>query len=95
MKKNRRIELALGLGIVTVYVGAAHVAASEKVANALLAAGDHVPAALLVFMIALVILRVFVVLVLPGLVAARLGVLLYAWLEETRAVRAKRASSVR
>ncbi len=85
MKKNRRVELFTVLGLVTLYVGAAHVAASEKVANALLAAGDHVPIALLVFMVALVVLRVAVVLVIPGMVAARLGLLLLAWYEGVRA----------
>ncbi len=89
MKTNRKLELGATLGLVTLYVGMAHVAAAEKVANALLAGGGAVSLPLLAFVVALVVLRFLVVMVLPGVVAARLGLLLWAWLvarrEERRA----------
>ncbi|HRG98362.1 MAG TPA: hypothetical protein PLR99_19055 [Polyangiaceae bacterium] len=80
MKTNRKLELGATLGLVTLYVGMAHVAAAEKVANALLAGGGAVSLPLLTFVVALVVLRFLVVMVLPGVVAARLGLLLWAWL---------------
>ncbi|HQY60581.1 MAG: hypothetical protein IPQ09_29810 [Myxococcales bacterium] len=84
MKATRKLELAATLALITLYVGMAHVAAAEKVANALLAGGGAVSPALLVFVVALVVLRFLVVMVLPGVVAARLGLLLWAWLAERR-----------
>ena len=70
MKATRKLELAATLVLITLYVGMAHVAAAEKVANALLAGGGAVSPALLVFVVALVVLRFLVVMVLPGVVAA-------------------------
>jgi hypothetical protein len=89
MKTSRRVELFSVLGLVTAYVGAAHVAAQERVGHALLAAGDHVPLALLVGLVLLVVLRVLVVVVVPGVVVARLGLAALAWLDERRADRAR------
>lgn len=88
MKTNRKLELGATLGLLTLYVGMAHIAAAEKVANALLAGGAHVNPLLLVFVTALVVLRFLVVMVLPGVVAARLGLLLWAWLAARRQERA-------
>ncbi len=89
MKTGRRIEIGFVLGLVTLYVGMAHVAASERMAHALLAAGDHVSLGLLVYVVALVVLRVVVVVVVPGVVAARLGLLAWAWARDVRETRAK------
>jgi cytochrome b561 len=93
MKTSRRFELGSVLGLVTLYVGMAHVAASEKMANALLAAGDHVSIGLLIYVVALVVLRFVVVVVVPGVVTARLGLLAWEWAREVGGRRAKTRSS--
>lgn len=93
MKTGRKIELAGVLGLVTLYVGMAHVAASEKIANALLAAGDHVSLGLLVYVVALVVLRFVVVVVVPGVVVARLGLLTWAWWSNQKSAEARRSSA--
>lgn len=95
MKASRRVELVSVLGLVTTYVGAAHVAAQERVGHALLAAGDHVPFALLVGLVLLVVLRVLVVVVVPGVVVARLGLAALAWLDDRRADRARASTGAR
>ena len=89
MKSGRRFELGSVLGLVTLYVGMAHVAASEKMANALLAAGDHVSVGLLIYVVALVVLRFVVVVIVPGVVTARLGLLAWEWAREVGARRTK------
>jgi hypothetical protein len=91
MKTSRRVELFSVLGLVTAYVGAAHVAAQERVGHALLAAGDHVPLPLLLGLVLLVVLRVLVLVVVPGVVAARLGLAALAWLDEHGAARGRRS----
>jgi len=93
MKTSRRVELFSVLGLVTAYVGAAHVAAHERVGHALLAAGDHVPLGLLLGLVALVVLRVLVVVVVPGVLAARLGLAALAWVDDLRARRARGGSA--
>ncbi len=79
MKTNRKLELGATLGLITLYVGMAHVAGAEKMAHSLLAAGDHVNPLLFAYVVLLVALRFLVVMVLPGVIAARLGLLLWAW----------------
>ncbi len=84
MNRRQKLELATHLTVITAYVGLAHVMAAENVAHVLLAAGDHVSPPLLVLAALLVLLRLWVVLVLPGLVAARLGLLVVRQLRDRK-----------
>jgi hypothetical protein len=84
MKTNRKLEAAVLLGTLTLYVGLAHVAATEHAAHALLAAGRHSSPWLVGFVLVLVALRLLVVVVVPGLVVARLVLLGHAWTREVR-----------
>lgn len=87
MKTNRKLEIGATLGLVTLYVGMAHFAAAEKMAHTLLAAGNHVSPLLFGYVVLLVALRFLVVIVLPGVVAARLGLLAWGWLGARHAAR--------
>lgn len=93
MKTNRKLECGVLLGTITLYVGLAHVAATEHAAHALLAAGSHSSPWLVAFVVLLVALRLLVVVVVPGLVLARLVLLGHAWTREVRESR-RNASSV-
>ncbi len=84
MKTNRKLECGVLLGTITLYVGLAHVAATEHTAHALLAAGRHSSPWLVAFVLVLVALRLLVVVVVPGLVLARLVLLGQAWMREVR-----------
>lgn len=95
MKPGRKIEVAASLTLVTTYVVAAHLAAEHKLAHALLSGGGNASALVVAGLAALVVVRVLVVVVLPPLIAARLGVLAFAWLGERRARQASSAAAMR
>jgi hypothetical protein len=87
MKISRKLEATVLLGTLTLYVGLAHVAAREHAAHALLAAGRHSSPWLVGFVLVLVALRLLVVVVVPGVVVARLVLLGHAWTRDVRDAR--------